>query len=108
MGDPWWLNEMRHTVESLVEQLTPASREAFDSDAVLQCCIERHIAHLGEQASKLSAELKAELPEVPWETMYSMRTTLVHRYWAVDRNSVWTTLTTAVPELRRQLKEIRL
>ena len=105
-GQAFWLGEMRYTVDGLIK-LTPTSKEEFDSDAILRCCIERHIAHLGEAVSKLTEELQVAWPEVPWEDMTVMRNILIHQYWAVDRNIVWATLTTSVPELRNQLREIR-
>ena len=45
-------------------------------------------------------------PAVPWKQARDMRNLLVHAYFAIDCDVVWTTATESVPLLAAQVKEI--
>jgi uncharacterized protein with HEPN domain len=81
-------------------------RAAFDSDEALRDAILYQVVVLGEAAkSALGADpsLEAALPEVEWSPIARMRDRVAHHYWATDREVVWATASSAVPELRKVL-----
>ncbi len=42
----------------------------------------------------------------PWRVLAGMRNRLVHAYFDVDRNIVWTTATRDAPELLDQIRNL--
>lgn len=54
---------------------------------------------LGEAASRLSAETRLRFPEIPWMQMVSMRNRLIHAYFDVDLDIVWTTVFEDLPPI---------
>jgi uncharacterized protein with HEPN domain len=85
---------------------TARGRAVFDADAAVRDAILYQIIVLGEAAkAALAADptIETELTEVEWSPIARMRDRLAHHYWATDREVVWSTATTAVPELRRAL-----
>ncbi len=48
---------------------------------------------------KLSDEARARFPEIPCSKMVSMRNRLIHAYFDVDLDIVWTTVTDDLPAL---------
>ena len=64
----------------------------------------RAVEIVGEAAGKLSGEGRAQMPQVPWSAVIGMRNRLVHAYFDVDRDILWTTVTEAMPSLLAQLK----
>jgi uncharacterized protein with HEPN domain len=79
-------------------------RADLDSDEMLLFALVRAVEIVGEAAVKVSAEGRASVPAVPWSAVISMRNRLVHAYFDIDRDILWTTLTEALPRLLAQLK----
>ncbi|MFN0317861.1 MAG: DUF86 domain-containing protein [Burkholderiales bacterium] len=46
---------------------------------------------------------RAEIPRVPWSAMVGMRNRLVHAYFDVDHDILWTTVTISLPCLVQSL-----
>lgn len=73
-------------IRSLVRGHTP---EAFETDVLRQLALLHLIQRLGEAASRLSADFRADHPEFPWGEMIGMRNRIVHGYDDVDPDIVW-------------------
>ena len=50
------------------------------------------LAAIGEEANKLSDEVKARNPAIEWTEIYSMRNVIVHDYGRIDAVRVWSVL----------------
>jgi uncharacterized protein with HEPN domain len=61
--------------------------------------LSRCLEVLGEAASKLSAEVRDQFPGIPCAKMISMRNRLIHAYFDVDLDIVWTTVAEDLPPL---------
>jgi uncharacterized protein with HEPN domain len=66
----------------------------------------KEIEITGEAASRISEETRKDLPSVPWPKVVGIRNRLIHAYADVDLSIVWATITTALPELIRELEQI--
>jgi uncharacterized protein with HEPN domain len=55
----------------------------------------------------LPAEFKEEHPEVPWTKIIGMRHILVHQYFEIDVDLVWTLVEHHLPQLKRQVEAMR-
>ena len=60
---------------------------------------------LGEAASKISPEVCARFPSIPFPKIISMRNRLIHAYFDVDLDIVWTTISDDLPALSHALDE---
>lgn len=54
---------------------------------------------VGEAASKVSADARAEMPGVPWASVTAMRNRLVHAYFDINVDILWATVTEDLPDL---------
>jgi uncharacterized protein with HEPN domain len=75
----------------------------------LRFVIERNFIHIGE----VMAQLRREFPEVAVQFADADRTVdfrnfIIHRYWDVDDQAVWLTLTTKVAPLLYEVEQILL
>lgn len=95
--------DILETCEQLIEHIG-RDQERFRVDPVLQAAAQRWLEILGEAATKLSDEFKAEHPDVAWRELIGMRTILAHGYFHVDDDVVWTAVTRDVPFLREALR----
>jgi uncharacterized protein with HEPN domain len=60
---------------------------------------------LGEAASKISPDVCAKFPTIPFPKIVSMRNRLIHAYFDVNLGIVWTTVCDDLPDLLRALEE---
>ena len=98
---------IRHMIEACESALAFAKgrvRADLDIDKMLQFALVQAVQIVGEAASKVSAEARAELPDVPWAVITGMRNRLVHAYFEINQDILWTTVRQALPDLLAHLK----
>ena len=103
--DTEWLSDMRDAL-AVIEQYRPATRERFDADEPLQSHLLRQLQIIGEAVGRISPELQARYPQVPWRQIAGMRNAIVHAYFQIDWNEVWDTIERDVPVLKLQISKI--
>lgn len=62
---------------------------------------------LGEATNLLSEELKLRFPDVPWRQPVSLRNRVVHGYWSVDIDILYTTASRNLEAFGKAVREIR-
>ena len=93
---------LQHMLDAAAEAVSFASgrsRRDLDRDRMLVLSLVKSIEILGEAASKISPDMKLECPEIPWEDLVSMRHRLIHAYFDVNLNVVWSTVERDLPQL---------
>ncbi len=81
------------------------SRADLEGDPVLAAALERFIELIGEAASRLSKETREAYRDIPWREIVALRNRLVHGYFAVDHDILWTIVTDDIPGLIAALEE---
>ncbi|NUM56951.1 MAG: DUF86 domain-containing protein [Candidatus Hydrogenedentes bacterium] len=66
----------------------------------------RALCVIGEAASRVSPDVRARHPDIPWQRMTAMRNRLIHAYSDVDVIVVWSTASEKLPELIPQLESL--
>ncbi|WP_370946448.1 DUF86 domain-containing protein [Amycolatopsis sp. cg5] len=61
---------------------------------------------LGEASGKVSAELKSDHPEVAWRRPADTRNRIVHGYWSIDLEILYTTATNNLGDLIKGLRAV--
>ena len=97
------LQDILDAIDVIVAYL-PSDREAFDVNPPVQSHVYRHVMIVGEAAWRLSRALKDRHPQVPWKQIEGMRHILVHDYFKVDWDIVYTTAKTYIPAFRPQVE----
>ena len=87
--DPSLLVDMLLAAREARQMTTGTDLEEYLEDRVLQLALQKLIENIGEAASRLTAETKEKLPELPWKDMVGMRHRLVHDYMRVELMKVW-------------------
>lgn len=74
-------------------------RSALDNNRLLQHGLVRCIEVIGEAAARLDTEFRESHQEVPWHKIIAMRNRLVHAYFDIDLDVVWSTAKIELPKL---------
>lgn len=89
-----------------IEKYAAQGRETYDADELIQTWIIHHIEIIGEACRALPAEFQAHHVDVRWRDIIGMRNILVHQYFGIDRDAVWTVVTRDLPALKLGVKSI--
>ena len=61
---------------------------------------------IGEAVRALSDEVRNAEPEIPWSKIIGMRHILVHDYFSIDTETVWSAIERDLPELKRKIAAV--
>lgn len=82
----------------LARLIVTEGRERFEADVLLQHAAESILTDIGEAAKNLE-DLEDEIDGVPWSQVAGMRDRITHRYFDVDHDVVWDSLTIHLPKM---------
>ena len=88
-----------------IEKRAPSNRDAFDADEMVQTWVLHHLQVLGEAARALSEDFRAAHADFPWKGIVGMRNILVHHYFEIDTDLVWSAVQTHLPDLKVKVLE---
>ena len=71
----------------------------FDASSLVQDAVIRNLQTLTESSQRLSDELKATEPRIPWRELAGFRNVIVHGYLGVDLEAVWLVVEQDLPAL---------
>jgi uncharacterized protein with HEPN domain len=89
-----------------VEQYTRLDRRVFDSSEIVQTAVIYQLQVIGEAANQVSRGVRREMPDLSWTKIIGMRNILVHRYFGVDLDAVWTAVEIGLPPLKRGVQAL--
>lgn len=84
------LKDILESIDKIFDYTKNISKEDFLSDEKTKDAVVRNFEVIGEAASKLSEELKAKHSDIDWRGVIGLRNVLIHDYFGVDYNIVWT------------------
>ena len=74
------------------------------ADRRTQSAVIHQFEVIGEAVKNLSAELKSSEPSVPWRQIAGARDRLIHAYFSVDLDAVWSMVEQDLPALRARVR----
>lgn len=88
-----------------IEQYTEHGRESFLTDAIVQDATLRRLETLADAASRLSNDLKARHPDIPWRDIYGFRNVVAHGYLQLELRRCWNTIEVHLPPLKTVIED---
>lgn len=104
--DDAWLLDMLTAAGRAAEHAEGLTRDSFLESRLHQDAIARQLEVLGEAARNVSDEVREEHAEIPWAKVGGMKNRLVHEYFRVDLDVVWSVVTDELPDLMEQLARV--
>ena len=102
------VSRLEHMIDACekIMRFTDVAYAVYDSSDEKKAAVARYFEILGEAANRLSDELKAKHPEVPWKVATALRNALIHDYIKIEYSELWKTAKNDIPLMYPQLKEI--
>lgn len=99
----------RHMLEAAREAVAFAEnkrRKDLDDDLILARALVKSVEIIGEAAANVSQGSKDKFSPVAWESIIGMRNRLIHAYYDINLDVVWSTIKEDLPPLIAQLENI--
>ena len=90
---------VRPLVEAASKAVSHAAgrgRTDLDDDELLRLALTKLVEIVGEAAKHVSNDLRESHPKVPWSAAARMRDRLVHHYFEINLDVLWSTVTNVV------------
>jgi len=100
---------LQHMLDAALEiqqYVEYSTREDLNRDRKLVHALVHLLEIIGEAATQVSEELGGNVPEIPWSVIVGMRNRLIHAYFSINLNVVWSTSTEDIPLLITELKKL--
>ncbi len=81
-------------------------REDLDTDRQFSLALLKLIEIVGEAASRVSADMRDQYPDIPWPQVIATRHRLVHGYDQVNHRVLWDIVAADLPPLIERLHAI--
>ena len=95
--------EAMDDIESFVEGMT---FDEFRRDKkTFHACV-RNLGIMGEAVKNLPDDMKDRHDDVPWRVVAGMRDKVVHAYFGVSHEIIWTTISSDFPGFRSSIEGI--
>ena len=99
------LADILEAIGKIRERLPPVQEEFLASE-LLQVWVVHHLQVIGEAANHLSPAFIANSQGVPWRRIIGLRHALVHQYFGVDLDAVWSIAVDDLPPLETAVAAI--
>jgi uncharacterized protein with HEPN domain len=100
------LCDIKEAIQRINIYLKDVSYDSFMEDIKTQDAIIRNLEIIGEAAKNVSAKLKKKHQRMPWKELAGVRDRLIHHYFGVNFDIVWTIATEELPALISQTEKI--
>ncbi len=101
------LEDILERIERIGRSIAGYEQDDFKRDDKTIDAVIRNLTVIGEAANRLPDEFKESHSEIPWHRIVGLRHRIVHDYFDVDLDLVWSILENELPVLKTQLIEIR-
>jgi len=100
------IEHMLQGIERIKDAMKDVSEEQFYQSRILLDAMSFNFAILGEAANKVSDELQAKHPEIPWGDIIGMRNVLIHDYVKPQPKYMWDAYRNDLDSLKNHLQKI--
>ncbi len=101
-----YLSDIVEACDRACSYVAHITYEQFLSDTKTQDAVIRNIEIIGEATKQLPESLTERYPEILWSSAARMRDRVIHHYFGVNLDIVWTVVKDDLPSLRDQIQAI--
>ena len=91
-SDLIYLNHILNSIKRIEEYTGSIEKSDFLSNHLIRDGTIRQIEIIGETTKNLSKDVMGKYPRVPWSDIVGMRDILIHLYFRVDLQAIWSTV----------------
>jgi len=105
-GDKEFLCDIKEAINRIKNYIGDMDYEKFLQDTKTQDALVRNLEIIGEAVKNLSKGLKKKYNDIGWKDVARMRDKIIHYYFGIKWDIVWSVVKDKLPELKEKIEEI--
>jgi uncharacterized protein with HEPN domain len=101
-----FLIDMLESIEKVERYTAGLTFDAFEGNDMVLDAVVRNLEIIGEAAGRIPATMREQYTQIEWSRVVGFRNIVIHAYFAVDVEIVWTIATQRLAELKAVLREM--
>jgi uncharacterized protein with HEPN domain len=104
IGD--YIEDIISAMDKAIDFVKGMSYEEFTRDDKTAFAVIRALEIVGEAIKNIPSDVRKNYPEIPWKDISGMRDKVIHEYFGVKLDIVWTTVKGEIPTLKPLFEKI--
>ncbi len=104
--DDDYLQDIREAIQRIVAYTEGITLAQFLQDIKTQDAVVRNLEVIGEATKHLSSHLRNTYPNIPWKALAGVRDKMIHHYFGITYEIVWTIAKQELPLLLPQIEDL--
>ena len=93
-------------IQEIENYIQGADKDTFVNNSMMFNATLHQLEIIGEAANGLSDGFIMNHPDIPWARIIGLRNLIVHEYFGVDDQTIWSIVTINIPQLKQYLSEL--
>jgi len=89
-----------------IDRYACQGKSAFEEQELIQVWVVHHLQIIGEATNALPDSLTSLYPQISWAQIVAFRNIVVHEYFRVSLNLVWSIVVNDLPILKTQISQV--
>jgi uncharacterized protein with HEPN domain len=103
-GNIEFLNDIHEATQRIEFYIQNIDYDTFLEDTKTQDAVVRNLEIIGEAIKNLSEDFKGKYLHIPWKDLAGVRDKLIHHYFGVNLEIVWTIIKDDLPPLKDEIR----
>lgn len=100
------IQDMLRAGSKIQRYIHDLSESGFRNDEKTVDAVVRNLEIIGEASSQMPPKFTSGNPEIPWAQLRGLRNRIVHAYFGVDEAIIWKIVSSDLPTLMTELKNL--
>ena len=105
-GNKEFIKDIKEAIERINNYTSQMSYDTFQLDSKTQDAVVRNIEIIGEATKNLSNDFKKKRKDIDWKNIAGMRDKIIHFYFGVKWDIVWSVIRDKIPKFKSQIENI--
>lgn len=101
-----YLSDILEAVNRIQDYTIGMDYDVFLDDLKTRDAVIRNLEVIGEATKQVGDDIRQQFPDVPWKEMAGVRDILIHHYFGVNFEIVWSIIRTELSTLRENIEKI--
>jgi uncharacterized protein with HEPN domain len=101
-----FLHDIREAIRRILTYTAGLTYQQFMEDIKTQDAVVRNLEIIGEATKNLSVNARKSHSEVPWKELMGMRDKMIHHYFGINYEIVWTIAKEELAVLLPQIEKL--
>jgi uncharacterized protein with HEPN domain len=107
-SDKLLIEDILESIEKIKRYTKNINRQEFGGDEMRVDAVVRNFEIIGEAANRISNDLQENNSEIAWRRIIGLRNRIVHEYFGIDLDILWTIIHNYLDDLENQLSKINI